>query len=238
MDIQVRLNILVSRQRQRRFPISGITSIQHTNAPKHSQHYSASHSGESFTYWGLCIWFFGYVIWVLKYFIDLILFAFSFSYGGEFYLRLWYFDLRPRCRLYPFSLQYLMWRRVTKGCTSGFSALLFGPYSADLIFFALKISRGGDCLPVTTHAFNHLILWLSSEELGVPCRPYPFCLQYFMRGEFYLLWLGHLILIHIFEWPNSLLRSIAIPWPTLLLLAVTSFAFRSQAKSISRKEHL
>ena len=73
-----------------------------------------------------------------------------------------------------------MRRRVIKSCASGSSVLLFGPYSADLILFALSISRGGDRLPVTTHAFNHLIPWLCSLELGVPRRPYSFCLQYLM----------------------------------------------------------
>ena len=105
MDIQIHLNILVSCQRRRCFPISGITSIQHTNAPKHSQHYSASHLGESFTYQGLRIRFFGYVIWVLKYFIDLILLAFSILCGGELSrvahlaLQLCKLDLRLLCKL-------------------------------------------------------------------------------------------------------------------------------------------
>ena len=91
--------------------------------------------------------------------------------------------LRSWTTLQTLSFQPSVSYVVTKSCASGSSALLFGPYSTDLILFALRISRGGDRLPVTTHAFNHLIFWLSSEELGVPCRPYPFCLQYFMRGR-------------------------------------------------------
>lgn len=150
---------------------------------------------------GSRIWFFGFVTWTLDYSADLILLAFSISYGGEFYLWLCYFDLGPRCRLYPSSLQYLMWRRVIKSCASGSSALLFAPYSADLILFALKISRGGDRLPATTHAFNHLILWLCSEELGVRCRPYSFCLQYLMwrrSSTIYSLYIRSLPILILF----------------------------------------
>ena len=140
----------------------------------------ASSSSSCFIYQSSRIWFFCFVTWTLGYSADFILLAFNISYGGEFYLRLCYFDLGPRCRLYPSSLQYLMWRRVIKSFASGSSDSLFGPYSADLTLFVLRILRGGDCLPATTHAFNHLILWLCSKKLGVPCRPYSFCLQYLM----------------------------------------------------------
>ena len=159
---------------------------------------SVSHTGESFTYQGSRIWFFGFASWTLDYSADLILIAFSISYGGEFYLRLCYFDLGPRCRLYPSSLQYLMRRRVIKSCASGSSALRFGPYSADLILFALSISRGGDRLPVTTHAFNHLIPWLCSLELGVPCSLFFLSSVSHVEETIYHLQPIHSILIHTY----------------------------------------
>ena len=97
------------------FLISGITSIQHTDARKnyqhrfpfpafrvfsiwmylnivsailYSRHYkcSAFHLGKSFTYQSLRIWFFGFNTWTLDYSADLILLAFSISCGGEFHL--------------------------------------------------------------------------------------------------------------------------------------------------------
>ena len=123
---------------------------------------SVSHAGESFTYQGLRIWFYGYVTWTLDYSADLILLAFSISCGGEFHLsrfthlilRLCYLDLGLLCRHHPSCLQYLMQGRVPsiKVYASNSSAMLLGPWSIlQTSSFLPSISHAGEILPIKVY---------------------------------------------------------------------------------------
>ena len=87
------------------FSISGITIIQHTDAPKHLQHRFPFPAFRVFS------------IRMYLNIVSAILYSqhykHSASHTGEFYLRLCYFDFGPRCRPHPSCLQYFMRGRIS-----------------------------------------------------------------------------------------------------------------------------
>ena len=190
------------------FPISDITSIQHTDAPEycqrrfpfpaswgfsiwmllnivnvifHSRHYKplASHLGGGFTYRGLRIRFFGYVTWALKYSTDLNFLAFNISCGGEFYLS---------------RFMHVI------GYASDYSAMLLGPWSTLQTSFLLpSASHAGESftcqsLRIWFFGFNIWTLeydsatllgpWITLQTSSfLPSVSHASCLQYLMRGR-------------------------------------------------------